>query len=337
VYLPGAKQIDATPRFDRSRFGSVWPLIVSGAIMSHGRDNAVPATNRSPWPVVVFSHGNSTTSFSYTTAIEDWVSHGYVVAAVEHPYIAAAGALSGGSVAVYIDRTSRPSGVSYFDGVELAMREMRQSAGIQAADLSFALDQLASLINSQSSLLKGRLDFSSVAAVGHSLGGQAAVRACQQDPRFKACVDWNGATPDGVFLQYPDAAPLQQPLLYVEATPPPTFTDQQLAERHISQAEWEASVRRVADTQQRQLRGGLRGSYKVVLHAPGINHFSFTEVSLNAATPEAEKRALHNVRLIGAVTRAFLDKYLKNQSSVLLDDRTHHPELVVTRYSPDAR
>jgi hypothetical protein len=147
----------------------------------------------------------------------------------------------------------------------------------------------------------------------------AAVRACQNDARFNACADLDGGTPDGVYLQYPDAAPLKQPLLYVEATPAPTFTDQQLTERGITRAEWDANVRNVADTQERQLQGGLGGSYKVVLRPPGINHMSFTDVSLAATTPDAEKRALHNVRLTTDVTRAFLDKYLKGQRSTLLE------------------
>ena len=257
-----------------------------------------------------------------TTAIEDMVSHGYAVAAVEHPYIAAAVAFSSGAVAVYIDRSSRPSGVSYFEGVELAMREMRQSAAIAAADLTFALDQLAALNSSKSFLLNGRLDLHRVAAVGHSLGGQAAVRTCQTDTRVKACADLDGGTPDGVFLHYPDARPLKQPLLYVEATPAPTLTDRQLADRGISRADWVTNLRRVADTQEQQLRSGLGGTYKVVLDARGMNHFSFTDVSLNAATADAEKQALHNVKLTTEVTRAFLDITLEGKQSSMLDTKT---------------
>jgi predicted dienelactone hydrolase len=113
AYLPGAKQIDAATGFDRSRFGSIWPLILSGAIASHARDNAPPAADHSTWPIVVFSHGNSTTSFSYTTAIEDLVSHGYVVAGVEHPYISAAVAFPSGTVIVYMERSNRPSRTTY--------------------------------------------------------------------------------------------------------------------------------------------------------------------------------------------------------------------------------
>ena len=95
------------------------------------------------------------------------------------------------------------------------MKDMRQLGEIEAADLRFVLDQLERLDKSAKSLLFfRRLDFSRIAAVGHSLGGMAAIRACQLDTRIKACVNQDGGTPDGVFLQYPAAKPLKQPFLF---------------------------------------------------------------------------------------------------------------------------
>ena len=74
----------------KSEFGSNWPSIVSGAIRSHAIENAPVAKAPRNFPVVIFSHGNGGMSFEYTSLIEDMVSRGYVVAAVENTYVAAA-------------------------------------------------------------------------------------------------------------------------------------------------------------------------------------------------------------------------------------------------------
>jgi hypothetical protein len=92
-YLPGAKQMDAKSDVQsamREDFETDWPFVVSGAITSHAINNGPVAKAPAQFPLVIFSHGNGGTSFGYTSLIEDLVSHGYVVAAVEHTYTATA-------------------------------------------------------------------------------------------------------------------------------------------------------------------------------------------------------------------------------------------------------
>jgi dienelactone hydrolase len=266
------------------------------------------------------------------------VSHGYIVVAIEHPYSSAAVVFQNGRVIQFSDRArlrgDRPTGIPYFQGVQIAMADMRQLNEIQTADLSFVLDRLRVLNESDmSSPFYGRLDWGRVAAVGHSLGGMTAVRACQRDARIKACVNQDGGTADGAFLQYPDTKPLRQPFLYVEATPPLTFTDQQLADRGITRADWTANASKNAETQERQLRGGLSDTYKVQLRAPGMNHGSFGDAPLSATTPEARQRALHNLKLTIEVTRAFVNKYLNDDKTTLLDT-AGNDEIRIRKYAP---
>jgi pimeloyl-ACP methyl ester carboxylesterase len=338
VYVPGAKQIDAAGGISRFTQSPVWPLILSGAITSHAREGTPLLRSQQRLPVVLFSHGDSESSFAYTTAIEDLVSHGYVVASVEHPYSSSAVVFSDGRVVRFSDRRvltgDRPARLPYFQGVEAAMVEMRQRAEIQASDLLFVLDRLRSLNDAdRPSVFRGRLDFGRLVAVGHSLGGATAIRACQRDARIKACVSLDDATPDGVFLQYSGAKPLVQPLMFVEATPPLTFTDQQLAERGITRAEWTENANKVAKTQEAQLRGGLAGSYKVVLRAPGMGHGSFGDTPLTARTPAARLQALHNLTLTTTITRAFLDKMLIDANAALLEE-LGSPEVQILKYEP---
>ena len=66
TYLPGAKEIDRTPgstRIKEQVFGHFWSLVVSGEITSHAKENAAIAKSKNPFPVILFSHGGSWTSF----------------------------------------------------------------------------------------------------------------------------------------------------------------------------------------------------------------------------------------------------------------------------------
>jgi pimeloyl-ACP methyl ester carboxylesterase len=205
--------------------------------------------------------------------------------------------------------------------VEAGMRCLRERADVVAADMRFVIDQIAK-----------QFDIGQLAAVGHSLGGFAAVRACQQDARIRACVNEDGGTADGVFLNFPGALAPKQPLLYVEASVP-TPTDQQLAVNGITRDEWNRRLdRMVTIVHEQQMRSSGRGSYRVSLHAPGMTHGSFGDAYLTAATPEARYIALHNLELCDEVTRAFLDKNLKGATRTLLDEAAGRPDVIVKRY-----
>src|SRR6266478_9233917 len=120
TYLPGARQIEDNPgtsRIKQNVFENVWPLVLSGKIISHAQEGAAPAKSPRSFPVILFSHGGGSTSFAYTVLIEDLVSHGYVVAAIEHTYEAAAVFFPDGRVIPYSEENARrmqkPPGASY--------------------------------------------------------------------------------------------------------------------------------------------------------------------------------------------------------------------------------
>src|ERR1051326_177246 len=93
LYLPGAQRMDTLPESQgrmRREFRGNWSAIISGAIFSHAVERAPVAKSSRRFPVVVFSHGLGSTGFNYTCLIEDLVSRGYVVASIEHTYVASA-------------------------------------------------------------------------------------------------------------------------------------------------------------------------------------------------------------------------------------------------------
>jgi dienelactone hydrolase len=277
-----------------------------------------------PSPVILFSHGAGTPATQYTAKLDDLASHGYMVVAPEFPPDPP------GAQA----RCRAPDGTPYDEMVEIGMRCLRERAQTVADDIRVVLDWIAELnaTRGRSPDVGGAFDPARIAAVGHSLGGFASVRACQQDPRIVACVNEDGGTADGVFLRYAGASSPRQPILYVEASVPAP-TDQQLAAGGITRADWNTRLdRMVSVVHEQQLRSSGRGSYKVELHAPGMQHGSFGDLYLSANTAEARRTAMHNLALSEAVTRAFLDKYLKRAAATLLDDPAARSEIVVKKY-----
>ena len=342
VLFPGATKIDSVPGVSDSIkgqiFGGNWALVVSGAITSHAQEDAPLVKNPRTFPVILFSPGANMTSFQYSSAIEDLVSHGYVVAAIEHPSEVFAVAFPNGDVRTYsakrIPKTFRPPPNATIGQTNAKLQEWyRHCVEIRAADQSFVLDKLTQLneTSDKSSKFSGRLDLSHVAAVGHSRGGWASILTCRRDGRVKACVNEDG-TSNGEGLQFPGTSPPKQPILYVEVPPLLPADWSVLKELHLTADEW---VQQWHETAYKEFRTFPAGGYFVELKLPGLVHYSFTdEVILRAAKDGAKDKedlALRGLHLTENVTRAFLDEYLNNEKQTELHDTS---EITVKHFEP---
>lgn len=329
-YLPGAAEMDAKPEIQKlmsGEFGDAWAAIVSGEISSHAIEHAPIANNsRRPLPMVIFSHGIGGTGFEYTVLIEDLVSHGYVVASIEHTYTAGAVWFPDGRI-VAQHKDSLRAGLSQPERMQWMMKG--ESKGIEdgAADVRFVLDRLAQINHDKQQFgLAGTIDLTRVAAMGHSGGAEFAARACQQDARIKACVDLDGAmVPIAALPLYDDDRTMRQPLLFLEAYHP--------ANQMGGPPDQMANYEKIKQQQLQELRPG---SYDVVVHSPGIAHPSFSDVPLlfhgQDGYPEPPI-AIHNLGLITGFVRAFLDTTLLNEKQPPFDGHTPPvPEAVVTAY-----
>jgi hypothetical protein len=328
-YLPGAAHMDAVPAIHKrmsQEFGNLWAPIVSGEISSHAIDRAPIASSRTPFPVVTFSHGLGSTGFQYTVLIEYLVSHGYVVACIEHTYTAKAVWFPDGRI-ITQRNDSPPAGLSQAERLNWMMKQT--SAGINqgAADVRFVIDRMRQLNHDkQQFALAGVIDMERLTAMGHSAGAEFAVRACQQDSGIHDCVDLDGAmVPIAALPLYGDDRKISQPLLLLEAFHPDNNmggTPDQIAQ-----------YKNVKEKQLQELRPG---SYDVVLHSPGIAHPSFSDVPLlfhgQDGYPETPI-VLHNLDLITQFIRAFLGKTLLGEKQPLFDGRISPvPEAIVTAY-----
>ncbi|MCO1577977.1 hypothetical protein M8C13_19685 [Crossiella sp. SN42] len=130
------------------------------------------------WPLLLHSHGRGLMRSTTTAIAEGLAANGYVVAAVDHTYDAAAVRFPDGRTAT-ANRPAKPT-------------EPVLSAEVQVrvADLRFTLDQLSTTATP----LRHRLDPRRTGVFGHSIGGDTAAEAMRADRRFRV-----GANLDGAF------------------------------------------------------------------------------------------------------------------------------------------
>jgi hypothetical protein len=308
AYLPGAAQMDAMPDVQarmRRAYGATWAAVLSGDIASHAVERAAPAPAPRQFPAIVFSHGLGMSGFSYTVLIEELVSRGYVVAAIEHTYAARAVWFPDGRVIMVRDalRGGPPKGAggSYAAGINDG-----------AADVRFVIDRLTAKGGPEWPLA-GRIDAGRIAAMGHSAGAEFSARACQLDARIHACVDLDGGmVPVAALPLYDDHPMVLSPLLLLEAY-------------HAESTMGGLSHERIAEyykVREQQLQSCPRGTYAVVLDTPGIAHASFADDPVLFAGQKEYpplEAALHNLDLIARFTAEFLGKSFRQEKAPLFE------------------
>jgi len=262
------------------------------------RTNAVPgapaAREDTRYPVLLFSHGRGGYRQHNTAQVEELVSHGYVVAAVDHPH-ASAGVLFPDGREVPMD--PRMLDRSYIDTV----------IPFLAQDLSFALDRLGDVDRSDD-LLAGRLDLEHVGAFGVSLGGAVSGEACANDPRIGACLPIDVFLPADVVAQG-----LRQPVMWITRDAG-TMRREGWSESDVE--ETHRTMRAVYDR--------LSGPGYIVL-VPGMYHVDFSDFPLFSPLL-AEALGLSGSldpqrarEIPDAYALAFFDEHLKGVPSPLLD------------------
>jgi predicted dienelactone hydrolase len=128
-------------------------------------------------PVLLLSHGFGVIRANYTALAQDLASHGYLVVSIDHPHL---------GVMVLEDGTIVSS--SDPEAESPPAEKVAQVAG----DMRFVLD--ATLQGSGPfALFADYIDPDRVGALGHTLGGTAALEVCLTDRRFDGCADLDGS------------------------------------------------------------------------------------------------------------------------------------------------
>jgi predicted dienelactone hydrolase len=169
-----------------------WGVLYGGALVpgefSHAVLDTAVAEVPGGFPLLVYSPGFAAgLAETNTFMIQELVSHGYVVLAVDHPYVSLAVRDSAGAI------------VRFADGLEaLAMPDdpavSEQSVyafPVVVDDLRFVLARVLQL-GKDDPAWRGRIDAARVGVFGHSYGGAAAAELLRTDARVKAAINYDG-------------------------------------------------------------------------------------------------------------------------------------------------
>lgn len=289
-------------------------------------ENAPMPNGGSRFPLLLFAHGWGNPTFLYTAELEDIVSHGYVIAAIDHPYDTTFTLFPNGDVTLFAqerfntETAKQPHGLSAY---------AKERVEVMANDNRYALTQLLKYAETRNfgAPFYGRIDAAKTGAFGHSIGGLTAARTCQIDPRVKACMDQDSADYRGSpFVVSGLEQTEAQPFFLFVASSADVWSqralnpsDADLAQQKLSRTEFDVIMREQQKNQTSQMAAIAGGSYRLMLFdLPSFIHRSFTDQTLLAAGPNHDE-SIYNFRIAETYTLAFFDKYLKGDRRTVLD------------------
>lgn len=273
--------------------------------ITHTYQNPPISQGQNTFPALIFSHGWTGLRNQNTFQVEELVSNGYIVMAVDHTYGAALTVLPDGTVLLNKPE-AMPSNVSD-DAFDQGVRTL----GLMwVNDLRYELDQLQRLNSGEiPSVLQGHIDLNRVGAFGHSTGGGAVVELCATDTRCKA-----GLTMDAWLIPYDRAIMkngLSQPFFFMQS--------------ELWQSKRNPPL-------QQALFDHSSNSSRVII--TGARHFDFSD--LNMLTPLTQLMKMNGPikparahQMIAASSLAFFDMALKGQPSPSLRELARdYPEML---------
>jgi len=264
-------------------------------ITTNAVSSAQMAAGEPSYPVLIFSHGRGGYRQHNTFQIEELVSHGYIVAAIDHPYAAAGVVFPDGRLAAFDPRMA--------DGTFVD-----SMVGYLTQDAIFTLHQLATLNQSDpNGILTGRFDLWRAGIFGVSLGGEVSAEACRLEPRLRACLIMDVWMPPSVVQ-----SGLQQPTMFI------TRDSASMRREGWSQVD----VDRTQNTMQAAFDRLTGDGYLV--RVPGMFHADFSDASL--LSPLTSWLGItgpidaHRARsIVSAYSLAFFDRHLKDRPAALFD------------------
>ena len=299
-------------------------------VKTHAVQDAKIAKSKTKFPVIIFSPGLGASPFSYTAIIENLVSRGYVVVAINHAYDSSDFKFSGGET-IRFATEKWDQQVSKDWTAEQRKQFFDERRIGWAQDVLFVVGQLEKLDNS----FKNQLDLQNLGMLGHSFGGQAATIACASDERFKACANLDGMAQGNVFLPNANGKVLRQPFLFFNKSA--EVTDAELKIMNLTRSEYRVRERkRLFERWKPSFKTRLAklesGAYFALY--PGIKHSSFSDALLLNTNPNETLFAERNLtaQIINEYITAFFDKFLMKKDTPLLDSSNQSRPPVILEF-----
>jgi pimeloyl-ACP methyl ester carboxylesterase len=300
-------------------------------VSTHAVQSAPMAEDQPSYPVLIFLEGLAGYRQQNTFQVEELVSHGYIVAAIDQPYAAAMVVFPDGRQAAYDRRFDPPYFRAGYDPSKDPAHNpfLDDHLPYLTQDVVFTLDQLTALNQADPmGILTGRLDLQRAGLFGHSFGGIVGGEACLLEPRLRACLLEDAFMPADVVR-----AGLRQPAMWITRD-----ADTMRLERRRSGGWPEPAIEEHITTMRAVYESLLGEGYYV--QVPGIFHIDMTDSPMRSpiasvlgiSGPIGVERA-HEI--VNAYSVAFFDRELKGQPATRFDDLIEqYPEALLETHRP---
>ncbi|SMF85236.1 Predicted dienelactone hydrolase [Paenibacillus uliginis N3/975] len=311
-YVPDSKVY--TEAFQRESGLPQLFLTSLGQARTHAIKHAVLSDAEAAYPVLIFSHGFGGFEGQNMFQVEQLVSHGYIVAGINHTYDSMASIFPDGRVALYDSVKNTES------EIELLEKSDRTNE-VWVNDVRFVLDQLEQLAAADPDRrFTGRMDMKRLGMFGHSFGGATTVQMLLSDPRVRSGINMDGALYGERRIP---AAGINKPFLMISSD-----EEDELAGSSATSDDQQAALdtthnkveRYNKELNARYAPVKVGGNYWLKLH--NTLHMSFSDFFLISPIIEWAQgvNARETHRLVNDFTLDFFNHYLKGQPLQILNN-----------------
>ena len=268
-----------------------------------------PIQDTKEFPIIIFSHGFEGFRFQNTTQIQELVSHGYIVFALDHTYDA--------TLTIFPNGTQIERAQKYCYNCEKEdFREVfNPQIDTRISDIIFILDQIEKIKKNEiDTNFSNLLDLDKIGIFGHSFGGGTSLAASILDSRIKSCLSldgWYVPIISDVYNQEFD-----KPFL------------------HLGQTKWsEVENYQILD-QILETKSGI--GYKLSLQ--GAHHYDFTDSPhlSNLASKfdlSSELKSDEILEVTNTAVLGFFDNYLKEIETDWLDKLNSNDNIIIKKFN----
>ena len=155
-----------------------------GNVKCNSWNNAKPLLNNK-YPILIFSHGHGGLRTQNTNQVEELVSHGYIVIAVDHTFDAGFVEFPDGDI--FYSLTSRPNNQPLNETPETFYTRF----GYRVDDIDFIINKIDTF-NDYDLNISSIMDKNNIGIFGHSFGALTSVYAAYFNDRIKSCFGLDG-------------------------------------------------------------------------------------------------------------------------------------------------
>lgn len=228
--------------------------------MARNKMNSIPNATiiaNTKFPLMLFSHGLGVSKQNYALFFQEWASQGYVVVAMDHPY---------GGFTLFSDgqlATSRQDTLLTSESKSYLLKTLDHWAD----DISLAIREITSSSSPLGKQFAHIIDEEKIVAIGHSLGGNAAVLASYKDDCIRAAINMDGGTfKENIKRRY------TQPILTLRSQP--VYSDEELLKKGRNRMDWDKMGKEIDAAFESAMSGAALG-YE--LKISGAGHMSFSD------------------------------------------------------------